>query len=129
MISLLAQQFDDTKWTEQGYNTPRVKEWTPDEVYAWAKKIDGISDEVAIIFVENDIIGNELLALTKDGLIELGITRTGTWCLLLEEIKKLKQGAYNLLFPSDIEVQALDTILSLLSSWSADSQDAMCNSN
>jgi len=79
--------------TEQGYNTPRVKEWTPDEVYAWAKKIDGISDEVAIIFVENDIIGNELLALTKDGLIELGITRTGTWCLLLEEIRKLKQAS------------------------------------
>ena len=91
--SVLAQQFDDSKWTEHGYNTPCVKEWTPDEVYAWAKKIDGISDEVAIIFVENDIIGNELLALEKDGLVALGITRTGTWSLLLNEIKKLEKAS------------------------------------
>ena len=91
--SVLAQQFDDSKWTEQGYNTPRVKEWTPDEVYAWARKIDDISDEVAIIFVENDITGNELLALDKDGLIDLGITRTGTRCLLLKEIKKMEKAS------------------------------------
>jgi hypothetical protein len=28
--SVLAQQFDDSKWTEQGYNGPPVCEWTPD---------------------------------------------------------------------------------------------------
>ena len=58
-----------------------------------AKKIDGISDEVAIIFVENDIIGNELLALNMEGLKMIGIERAGTLCLLLEEIKKLKQAS------------------------------------
>ena len=91
--SSLAQQFDDTKWTEQGSSTNRVKEWTPNEVCDWAKKIDDISDEVAHIFVENEITGNELLALNMDGLKMIGIERAGTLCLLLEEIKKLKQSS------------------------------------
>jgi hypothetical protein len=43
--SVLAQQFDDFKWTEQGCNT-RVKEWTPDDVSAWAEHIEGIQDDV-----------------------------------------------------------------------------------
>ncbi|KAL3770131.1 hypothetical protein ACHAW5_009672 [Stephanodiscus triporus] len=29
---VLAQQFDDSEWTEQGCNGPEVKEWTSDEV-------------------------------------------------------------------------------------------------
>jgi len=91
--SVLAQQFDNTKWTEQGLSTIRVKEWTPDEVCDWAKKIDDISDEVAHIFVKNEITGNELLALNMDGLKMIGIERAGTLCLLLEEIKKLKQSS------------------------------------
>jgi len=91
--SSLAQQFDDTKWTEQGCNNLRVKEWTPNEVCDWAKKIDDISDEVAHIFVENEITGNELLALNMDGLKMIGIERAGTLCLLLEEIKKLKHSS------------------------------------
>ena len=56
--SVLAQQFDDTKWTNQGSNIPRVKEWTPGDVGAWAKNIDDISDKVANVFVENEITGN-----------------------------------------------------------------------
>jgi len=91
--SVLAQQFDDTKWTEQGCNNLRVKEWTPNEVCDWAKKIDDVSDEVAHIFVHNEITGNELLALSMDGLKMIGIERAGTLCLLLEEIKKLKQSS------------------------------------
>ena len=70
-----------------------MKEWTPDDVYAWAKKIDDISDEVANNFVENDISGNQLLALEKEGLVELGITKTGIWSLLLKEIKKLEKAS------------------------------------
>ncbi len=37
--SVLAQQFDDSKWTEQGCNAPRVNEWTPDQVSTWAESI------------------------------------------------------------------------------------------
>ena len=91
--SVLAQQFDDSKWTEQGFNTPRVNEWTPDDVYAWARDIDDVSDEVAIVFVENDITGNELLALTMEGLNLIGIGRAGTQCLLLKEIGKLEKAS------------------------------------
>ena len=90
--SVLAQQFDDSKWTQQNTSC-RVKEWTPEEVGAWAKKIDDISDEVAQIFVENEITGNELLALSMEGLKMIGIERAGTLCLLLEEIKTLKQAS------------------------------------
>jgi hypothetical protein len=36
--SMLAQQFDDTKWTEQG-SGPKVKEWTPNDVANWVKSV------------------------------------------------------------------------------------------
>lgn len=38
--------------------------------------------------------GYELLALKKDGLIMLGITRPGTVCVLLDEIKKLEKACH-----------------------------------
>mmetsp|Transcript_39437 Transcript_39437/g.82468 ORF Transcript_39437/g.82468 Transcript_39437/m.82468 type:complete len:799 (+) Transcript_39437:332-2728(+) len=91
--SVLARQFDDSRWTEQGRTANRVKEWTPGDVFEWAKSIDDISDDVANIFVENQITGNELLALEKDGLLMLGIERTGTLCLLLKEVKKLDKAS------------------------------------
>ena len=90
--SVLAQQFDDTKWTEQGNgNAPKVKEWTPDDVTNWVKQIEGVPDDVAGLFRENAINGLELLALDKDGLKMLGVERVGTICLLLKETKLLEQ--------------------------------------
>jgi len=47
--SVLAQQFDDSKWTEQGCNAPRVNEWMPDQVSTWAKSVDGLPEDVSII--------------------------------------------------------------------------------
>ncbi|KAL7529096.1 hypothetical protein ACHAWF_002836 [Thalassiosira exigua] len=88
--SALAQQFDNSKWTEQGSNKLRVKEWSPDDVSAWVQTIDGIPSEVASIFKENQITGLELLALSLDGLKMIGIERAGTLCLLLKEIKSLE---------------------------------------
>jgi len=87
--SVLACQFDDTTWTDQ--NGCKVKEWTPTEIYKWVGKIEGIPDTVAVLFKENDITGRELLALSIEGLKMIGIERAGTLCLLLEEIKKLRQ--------------------------------------
>eukprot|EP00984_Skeletonema_dohrnii_P034577 scaffold33595_cov95-Skeletonema_dohrnii-CCMP3373.AAC.2 len=90
--SVLAQQFDDTKWTEQGNsNSPKVKEWTTDDVTNWVKSIEGIPDSVAGLFWENEINGLELLALDRDGLKDMGVKRVGTICLLLDEIKSLKE--------------------------------------
>ena len=89
--SVLARQFDDTTWTDQ--NECKVKEWTPTDVYEWVGKIEGIPDSMAVLFKENDITGRELLALNIEGLKMIGIDRAGTLCLLLEEIKELKQAS------------------------------------
>lgn len=89
--SVLAKQFDDTKWTEQGSSGTRAKEWSPDEVKTWAKSIDGLPDDVSIILHENKITGLELLALGLGGLKMIGIERAGTVCLLLKEIEKLEK--------------------------------------
>ena len=55
--TMLAQQFDDTKWTEQGCRNMRVLEWTSEEVANWAKKISNIQEDVSNLFQENDING------------------------------------------------------------------------
>eukprot|EP00580_Thalassiosira_gravida_P014195 CAMPEP_0201682104 /NCGR_PEP_ID=MMETSP0494-20130426/51449_1 /ASSEMBLY_ACC=CAM_ASM_000839 /TAXON_ID=420259 /ORGANISM="Thalassiosira gravida, Strain GMp14c1" /LENGTH=801 /DNA_ID=CAMNT_0048165861 /DNA_START=4489 /DNA_END=6894 /DNA_ORIENTATION=- len=88
--SVLAHQFDDTKW-KQGCDTPRVKEWSPDEVNVWIHKIPGIPNDVVDIFKENEITGYELLALKREGLAMIGITRPGPVCVLVDEIKKLEK--------------------------------------
>ena len=90
--SVLAQQFDDSKWTVQG-SFPPVKAWTPDEVSNWVKDIEGIPDDVGSLFLENEINGSELLALDKEGLKMLGVKRVGTICLLSDEICLLKKAA------------------------------------
>jgi hypothetical protein len=89
--SVLAQQFDESKWMEQGSNVTRVKNWTPDEVNTWAKCIDGLAEDVSIKLYENEITGRELMALNIEGLKMLGIERVGTLCLILDEIKVLRQ--------------------------------------
>jgi hypothetical protein len=90
--SVLAQQFDDSKWTVQG-SFPPVKAWTPAEVSNWAKDIEGIPEDIASLFLENEINGSELLALNVDGLKMLGVKRVGTICLLSDEIRLLKNAA------------------------------------
>jgi hypothetical protein len=91
--SALAQQFDDSKWTEQGCHAPRVNEWTPDEVSTWAKSDDGLPEEVSIILYDNEITGRELLALTRDDLKMMGMKRVGNVALLLKEIEKLEKAS------------------------------------
>jgi len=91
--SVLAQQFDDSKWTEQGCNAPRVNEWTPDQVSTWAKSIEGLQKNAAIILYENEITGRELLALTRDDLKMMGMKRVGNVALLLKEIENLEKAS------------------------------------
>ena len=91
--SVLAQQFDDTKWTEQGCKDMRVKDWETDEVMKWVKKIKDIPNNVAQLFIENEITGSELIALDKEGLKMLGVKRVGTICLLFDEISALKKSS------------------------------------
>ena len=89
--SVLAQQFDDTKWTEQGHNNLRVAEWTQEEVATWVRSIKDVPDDVAQLFSDNEIKGSELLALNEFGLKEMGVKRIGTICLLMKEIKQLEK--------------------------------------
>eukprot|EP00985_Skeletonema_marinoi_P013558 scaffold6746_cov73-Skeletonema_marinoi.AAC.6 len=89
--SMLAQQFDDSKWTEQGSSKSQVKQWTTEEVVEWVSTVEGIQDDVSNLFMENKINGSELLALDKDGLQMIGVKRVGTLCLLFDEIKSLKE--------------------------------------
>jgi len=91
--SVLARQFDDTKWTEQGCTNLRVKEWSPDEVSDWVANIAHIPDDVAALFIEHEVSGSELIALNEFGLKEIGVKRAGTICLLLGEISTLKKTA------------------------------------
>ncbi|KAL3770116.1 hypothetical protein ACHAW5_009657 [Stephanodiscus triporus] len=91
--SVLAQQFDDSKWTEQGCKAPRVMEWTPDQVGDWAKNVEGIQEDVSSILRENRVTGRELLSLNLDGLKMMGIERAGTLCLILDKINMLKQAS------------------------------------
>lgn len=91
--SMLAQQFNDAKWTEQGCGNVRVKEWSPDEVSKWTKSLEGMQEDVSNLFTENNINGSELLALNEFGLEKIGVQRVGTICLLLKEIQQLEQGS------------------------------------
>ena len=91
--SVLAEQFNDSKWEEQAYAGSRVKSWSPDEVCAWTKNIEGVQDDVSSVFKRNGITGCELLALNMDGLRMLGIERAGTLCLLKKEIETLEKAS------------------------------------
>ncbi|KAL7531111.1 hypothetical protein ACHAWF_003633 [Thalassiosira exigua] len=91
--SVLAQQFDDTKWTEQGCNTPGVKEWTPEDVSHWAGNIPGLQEDVGSLLKKNGITGRELVAMNMEGLKMIGVERAGTLCLLLDEIDQLKKAS------------------------------------
>ena len=88
---MLARQFDDTKWTDQGSSKRALKEWDPEDVSKWAKGIDGIPESVAESLEKNKITGRELVALNMEGLKMMGIERPGTLCLLLDEINVLKR--------------------------------------
>ncbi|KAL3808765.1 hypothetical protein ACHAXA_001341 [Cyclostephanos tholiformis] len=89
--SVLAQRFDDSKWTEQGCNCSPVREWTPDQVNTWAKNIDGLPEEVSVMLYENEITGRELLTLSRDDVNMMGVKRVGSVALLLKEISSLER--------------------------------------
>ncbi|KAL7542399.1 hypothetical protein ACHAWF_007171, partial [Thalassiosira exigua] len=91
--SVLAQQFHDTKWTEQGCNASRIEEWTPDDVCDWARNISSLREDVGALLKESDITGCELLAMNMEGLKMIGVGRAGTLCLLLKEIEKLEKAS------------------------------------
>ncbi|KAL7469206.1 hypothetical protein ACHAXS_009451 [Conticribra weissflogii] len=73
--------------------TKTPKEWNHEDVVAWMNRIEGVPESVISIFAENQISGRELVALGKEGMIALGMTRIGTIFLLLDEIKQSEKGS------------------------------------
>mmetsp|Transcript_32057 Transcript_32057/g.65819 ORF Transcript_32057/g.65819 Transcript_32057/m.65819 type:complete len:173 (-) Transcript_32057:230-748(-) len=90
--SVLSRQFDDDVWTKQtNISHKSILEWTYEDVISWMKGIDDISEDITKNFEENKVAGNQLLALGKDGLQDLGVTQKGLLYFLLKEIKKLEE--------------------------------------
>ncbi|EJK77849.1 hypothetical protein THAOC_00289 [Thalassiosira oceanica] len=88
--SVLASQFDDSKWTQQ---VTSVKTWTPAEVAGWVRNLEGVPDDAAEIFEKNEVTGVELINLGKDELKELGVTRPGTVGILSSQINDLRKAS------------------------------------
>ncbi|EJK77995.1 hypothetical protein THAOC_00131, partial [Thalassiosira oceanica] len=88
--SVLASQFDDSKWTQQ---VTSVKTWTAAEVAGWVRDLEGVPDDAAEIFEKNEVTGVELINLGKDELKELGITRPGTVGILSNQINDLRKAS------------------------------------
>lgn len=91
--SVLERKCDESMQRDLGNVNSCVEKWTRADVSAWAEKTDGIPDDVGPILEENEITGQELLVLGVDGLKALGIERTGTVYLLLDEINKVKRSS------------------------------------
>ncbi|KAL7554733.1 hypothetical protein ACHAWF_018560 [Thalassiosira exigua] len=92
--SVLARQFDEV-WTNTGCKNENIPldKWGSDDVCAWIKDVNGISDEAVKAFEIHTISGSELVVLGKEGLAMMGISRPGTVCLLLDRIEKLKKAS------------------------------------
>jgi TLD/BTB/POZ domain/SAM domain (Sterile alpha motif) len=68
--------------------TPCPSQWNQQQVLAWSKNINGLSADVSHHF--KDITGAELLALGREDIKDMGITRPGTVALIVKSIQKLQ---------------------------------------
>jgi len=90
--SVLAKQFNDPLWVKgAGDGVRSVEKWSKEEVATWISKIDGLSEDAAMMLKNQKMNGAELLCLDIDSLKLLGITSTSTLVLLTTEIRKLKK--------------------------------------
>lgn len=92
--SVLARQFDDSIWTNQGSDSTAISR-SNEQVVSWISSVDGVTEDLLETFHNNKITGSQLLALGKDGLEDLGVKQKGVLYLLLKEIKGLEQKELN----------------------------------
>lgn len=76
--SILALKAAERNKGQSGEKTKPLKDWAPNEVISWMKGLTSVPQSVVSIFKTNKISGHELLALGKDGKIDLGVTRKAT---------------------------------------------------
>mmetsp|Transcript_4429 Transcript_4429/g.7734 ORF Transcript_4429/g.7734 Transcript_4429/m.7734 type:complete len:613 (-) Transcript_4429:273-2111(-) len=91
--SVLAKQFNDPKWMQQGNESKiitEVEEWSCEEVSEWVEGIKGVPNQVAETIRTEQVTGAEILAMKRDDFKDIGINRAGTLALLTSAIDKLK---------------------------------------
>ncbi|KAL7468142.1 hypothetical protein ACHAXS_008384 [Conticribra weissflogii] len=93
--SILALKAAEPKKQQADEKTKPMKEWTPNEVVSWMKDLKSVPPSVVSVFKKNKISGHELLALGKDGMIDLGVTRKPSIYVILDEIKKVESANSN----------------------------------
>lgn len=90
--SSLASQIAHCEQTNETLTPEKIlKEWSHEDVVAWMNRLEGVPESVVSIFAENQISGRELIALGKEGMTALGVTRIGTFFLLLNGIKQMEK--------------------------------------
>uniref|UniRef100_A0A6U3TM16 TLDc domain-containing protein n=1 Tax=Ditylum brightwellii TaxID=49249 RepID=A0A6U3TM16_9STRA len=89
--SQLGRQFDGNVWPQQNTKKEVIHDWSYEQVTDWAKSHGDIPDEVANLLEENKVSGSELLALGREDLKELGISRPGTLAVVFKDIKALQR--------------------------------------
>ncbi|KAL7462194.1 hypothetical protein ACHAXS_002582 [Conticribra weissflogii] len=72
-----------------------IEKWSHEDVVAWMNGLEGVPDSVVSTFEGNEVAGRELVALGKEGMLDLGITRKPTIYFILNEIKKLQSASSN----------------------------------
>jgi len=70
--------------------TPREhpKQWVSSQVVSWVRS-RGVPDEVAALFAEHEVDGEDLLSMTKTELREVGVTKIGHQIKLVKGIAEL----------------------------------------
>eukprot|EP00586_Coscinodiscus_wailesii_P010113 CAMPEP_0172490414 /NCGR_PEP_ID=MMETSP1066-20121228/20820_1 /TAXON_ID=671091 /ORGANISM="Coscinodiscus wailesii, Strain CCMP2513" /LENGTH=605 /DNA_ID=CAMNT_0013258867 /DNA_START=47 /DNA_END=1864 /DNA_ORIENTATION=+ len=89
--SVLAKQFNNPLWSGmRSDNVLPVSKWDCKGVTDWALKLEGVPDDLSVIFQKNEIDGIALLALDREDLKDLGIKRTKSLAIIMKAIRQLK---------------------------------------
>jgi len=67
------------------------KEWTIEQTANWVVSRAKLSAHYRDIFIENEINGVSLLALKKEDLLEIGVSKVGPLTALISSVTALKK--------------------------------------
>eukprot|EP01043_Picozoa_sp_COSAG02_P038348 COSAG02_NODE_2948_length_7680_cov_7.843029_3_plen_840_part_00 len=90
--SMLGAKFRET-WTQKDAAADDPKLWDVERVIEAVLQVKGVPESIADSLREEEINGEDLLALDHDGLKELGCKKLGARSRLMERIRELRQAA------------------------------------
>lgn len=85
--SVLFKHLVDENWNHVTKEN-KVSDWNKMEVAAWAKEIQGLTEDVSCYF--QDITGSELIAMDREDIRGLGIERPGSVAIITKAVQKLR---------------------------------------